>query len=66
MSATPSRRRRCWARAGALGGTGTAAARSRAPLRVVLAPFLSPAALLTAYRPLREHLERSCSARWRW
>jgi len=29
-----------------------------APLRVALAPFLSPAALLVAYRPLREHLER--------
>lgn len=40
-----------------LGGTGTAAAQP-APLRFVLAPFLSPAALLAAYRPLREHLER--------
>lgn len=29
------------------------------PLRIALAPFLSPAALLGAYRPLREHLERS-------
>jgi ABC-type phosphate/phosphonate transport system substrate-binding protein len=29
-----------------------------APLRLALAPFLSPAALLTAYRPLREHIER--------
>jgi ABC-type phosphate/phosphonate transport system substrate-binding protein len=28
------------------------------PLSIVLAPFLSPAALLTVYRPLREHLER--------
>ncbi len=27
------------------------------PLSIVLAPFLSPAALLTVYRPLREHLE---------
>lgn len=29
------------------------------PLRVALAPFLSPAALLNVFRPLREHLERS-------
>jgi len=29
-----------------------------APLRIALAPFLSPAALLAAFRPLREHLER--------
>lgn len=28
------------------------------PLRIALAPFLSPTALLTAFRPLREHLER--------
>ncbi len=28
------------------------------PLSIVLAPFLSPAALLAVYRPLREHLER--------
>jgi len=28
------------------------------PLRVGLAPYLSPAALLTAFRPLREYLER--------
>ena len=28
------------------------------PLRVGLAPYLSPAALLTVFRPLREHLER--------
>jgi phosphonate transport system substrate-binding protein len=30
-----------------------------APLRVGLAPYLSPAALLAAFRPLREHLERA-------
>ena len=30
-----------------------------APLRFALAPFLSPAALLAAFRPLREHLERA-------
>lgn len=29
------------------------------PLRIALAPFLSPNALLSLYRPLREHLERS-------
>ncbi len=29
------------------------------PLRFALAPFLSPAALLTAFRPLREHFERA-------
>lgn len=36
-----------------------AAARAQtAPLRVGLAPYLSPAALLTAFRPLTEHLQR--------
>lgn len=30
-----------------------------APLSISLAPFLSPHALLAAFRPLREHLERS-------
>jgi phosphonate transport system substrate-binding protein len=40
------------------------AARAQTPaaattLRVGLAPYLSPAALLTAFRPLREHLERA-------
>ena len=30
-----------------------------APLSISLAPFLSPAALLAAFRPLREYLERS-------
>lgn len=29
------------------------------PLRIALAPFLSPTALLQAHRPLREHLERT-------
>jgi phosphonate transport system substrate-binding protein len=28
------------------------------PLRLALAPFLSPTALLTTFRPVREHLER--------
>lgn len=32
---------------------------AEAPLRLALAPFLSPTALLTAFRPLREHLERT-------
>lgn len=30
-----------------------------APLRFALSPFLSPGALLSAFRPLREHLERT-------
>jgi phosphonate transport system substrate-binding protein len=30
----------------------------RAPLSIVLAPFLSPASLLNVYRPMREHLEK--------
>lgn len=30
-----------------------------APLTITLAPFLSPASLLLAFRPLREHLERT-------
>ncbi len=48
----------------ALLGTGWAlasassAAAPPGPLRIALAPFLSPAALLAAFRPLREHLER--------
>jgi phosphonate transport system substrate-binding protein len=38
----------------ALPGAGAAP-----PLRVALAPFLSPSALLAAFRPLREHMERT-------
>lgn len=39
---------------------GRAAAQApAAPLSIVLSPFLSPAALLAAFRPLREHLERT-------
>jgi phosphonate transport system substrate-binding protein len=38
--------------------TGAAVA-ADAPLRIGLAPFLSPAALLQAFRRIREHLERS-------
>jgi phosphonate transport system substrate-binding protein len=35
------------------------AVRAAGPLRIALAPFLSPSALLAAHRPLREHLERT-------
>lgn len=45
------------ARLAALGLLPSAAAlRAAEPLRVGLAPFLSPAALLATFRPLREHL----------
>lgn len=37
----------------------SAAAATDAPLRIGLAPFLSPAALMAAFRPMREHLQRS-------
>ncbi len=51
-----ARRRLCIA----AGAAALAPARAAgAPLRVALAPFLSPNALLATYRPLREHLERS-------
>lgn len=33
--------------------------RAAGPLRIALAPFMSPGALLAAHRPLREHLERT-------
>lgn len=40
-------------------GLGTCAARAQAePLRVGLAPYLSPAALLALFRPVVEHLQR--------
>lgn len=42
----------------ALAGLACPAARAAAPLRLALAPFLSPTGLLTAFRPLREHLAR--------
>jgi phosphonate transport system substrate-binding protein len=45
--------------AGAAWRPARAAPAPESPLRLALAPFLSPAALLTAYRPLREHLERA-------
>lgn len=62
MSADPRRRSLLAAAlaAPALLGARTAFAQaSPAPLSIALAPFLSPAALLAAFRPLREHLERS-------
>lgn len=53
----PARRRFCIA-----AGAALALARSHAaeatPLRIALAPFLSPTALLATFRPLREHLQR--------
>jgi phosphonate transport system substrate-binding protein len=56
-------RRRCLATlagiAAWLGSTGRAAAAADAPLRIGLAPYLSPVALLTAFRPMREYLERT-------
>jgi phosphonate transport system substrate-binding protein len=42
-----------------LGSVGQAGAAADTPLRIGLAPYLSPAALLTAFRPMREHLERT-------
>ncbi len=52
-----ARRRGLAALAAWLGSAGAASADS--PLRIGLAPFLSPAALMAAFRPMREHLERS-------
>lgn len=42
----------------ALLGAAVLPLRAAGPLRIALAPFLSPAALLQAHRPLREHLEQ--------
>ena len=53
------RRRRLLALAGWLGIGARAAAAPGAPLRIALTPYLSPAALLAAFRPIREHLERA-------
>lgn len=62
MTSTAARaaRRRCLAAllAGAAAPFTTRAFAAGAPLRIALAPFLSPTALLNAFRPLREHLER--------
>ena len=41
------------------GRAAHAQAPGAAPLTLTLAPFLSPASLLTAFRPLREHLEQA-------
>ncbi len=41
------------------GRDATAQAPAGAPLTITLAPFLSPASLLAAFRPLREHLART-------
>lgn len=56
---TPARRRLCLAACAAALGTPAARGAEGAPLRIALAPFLSPHALLATYRPLREHLERA-------
>lgn len=53
----PPRRRFCIAAAAALALPQGHAADAPA-LRIALAPFLSPSALLATYRSLREHLER--------
>ncbi len=55
----PARRRSLALLAAWLGSAGAAAADG--PLRIGLAPYLSPAALLAAFRPMREHLERRLS-----
>jgi len=57
---TRGRRRalRALAGAGVLPLIGLPSTAAGAPLRIALAPFLSPTALLNAFRPLREHLER--------
>lgn len=52
----PATRRRCLA---ALLAAAVPFGRAAGPsLRIALAPFLSPTALLNAFRPVREHLER--------
>jgi phosphonate transport system substrate-binding protein len=60
-AARPSlrRRRSLAALAAWLALPGGAALAADAPLRVGLAPYLSPTALLQAFRPIREHLEAS-------
>jgi phosphonate transport system substrate-binding protein len=54
-----SRRRGLLALAAWLGLAGHAHAAPDTPLRIGLAPYLSPVALLAAFRPMREHLERT-------
>jgi phosphonate transport system substrate-binding protein len=58
MVRPPTRRALLLALAAAA-AVGAPPARADEPLRVALAPFLSPSALLGVHRPLREHLERS-------
>lgn len=57
MNASWSRRRMLLALSLLAGGRG-AGAQAAAPLTLALAPFLSPAALLATFEPLRAHLER--------
>ena len=57
MNTLRMRRRHLPALTAALATAGRAGARGGVPLRMALAPFLSPAALLATFRPLREHLE---------
>lgn len=52
-------RRHLLAAFGAAPLAATAQTAAAAPLRLGLAPFLSPAALLATFRPVREHLERT-------
>jgi phosphonate transport system substrate-binding protein len=57
LPASARQRRRCLA-ALLAGATAPFVHGAGPSLRIALAPFLSPTALLTAFRPLREHLER--------
>lgn len=58
--ALPLSRRRGLALAAALGAAALSPVRAAAaPLRVGLVPFMSPTVLLTTFRAVREHLERS-------
>lgn len=59
MPTQPLARRHALMALAALAVAGAAPLRAAEPLRIALAPFLSPAALLQAHRPLREHLERT-------
>jgi phosphonate transport system substrate-binding protein len=60
-ASSPRSRRAVLTTLASLAATSAIAARAAdaAPLHIALAPFLSPAALLAAFRPLREHLERA-------
>lgn len=60
MSSLTLTRRRSLAALAVLGATALAPLRAAgAPLRVGLVPFMSPTVLLSAFRAVREHLERS-------